>query len=482
MIEIFNTHIIIHNYKEHNQKLERSLGVWDPIYFKVKWTAFKYNEENNTITIPRGYDLEVLKKLFPKKKVIYNNETYKAKKIKFKMKFKPRDINQQNSLNFLIGNPDANEYFNYSYNKSQKMLCLDTGGGKTFLAINYASIISEATMIIIDQDHIIKQWKSEILKFSDLKDEEIGILVGSESITSVLNKPPIHKLYLVSHRTLYSYMKKNNNINDLFKYLGIGLKIYDEAHTEWTNIINIDLNSNVKNNVYLTATPGRSNKEEDKVYWNVFDGVVQYGQNIKYKEEENYHTVVYVDFNSKPDLETQTFLEKNNKHGFDTNGWFAYMNNKYDIFLSLIQNLLDISFKGNSTAKIAIVIHPLYLVERVIGDLEQIYPDKTIGNFTGLIKNKELKKEALNTNIIVTTDKSFDKAVNVPDLEILINTVPLSSPIKVEQLLGRLRRIEGKKSIFFDITDVGFTSCKKQKYHRKQILNLKAQKIFEMKF
>jgi len=114
---------------------------------------------------------------------------------------------------------------------------------------------------------------------------------------------------------------------------------------------------NVKNNVYLTATPGRSNKEEDKVYWNVFDGVVQYGQNIKYKEEENYHTVVYVDFNSKPDLETQTFLEKNNKHGFDTNGWFAYMNNKYDIFLNLIQNLLDISFKGNSTAKIVIVIH-----------------------------------------------------------------------------------------------------------------------------
>ena len=52
----------------------------------------------------------------------------------------------------------------------------------------------------------------------------------------------------------------------------------------------------------------------------------------------------------------------------------------------------------------------------------------------------------------------FDKAIDVPGLEVLINTVQFASDVKAQQMIGRLRKNvdPNKQSIMMDIGDLGF--------------------------
>jgi len=483
MIEIRPSCIVIHNY-EQNKTLERSLSVWDSIYFKVSHSSFFYDPEDETkLIIPKGYNMEKLKRLFPDKKIADNSIRMKnpSRVISFKINGTPRNIRQQNALSFLEA---STSYFGYSSGKTQKLLSLETGGGKTFVTISFMSKFKKATMIIVDSDKLIRQWKDdELLRLTDLTKEDIYVISGSDSIRTIIKTPKKHKVYIASHRTLSNYAKNDPYLlGELFKKLGIGLKVFDEAHVEWKNIFTIDAFTNTELTIYLTATPGRSNPLENVVYQNMFEGIVQYGIEHKYKEEENFHKVVYIEYNTKPSLEDLVRLSQGNKHGFDTNSWCNYiLDNNYDYFIEVLEKIISMTTKNREFPKIAIVLHTLKMIEKVKESMEELYPNFSIGNFSTLIKNVEERDKELQKQIILTTDKSFDKAINVMNLEVLINTVPLSSKVKIEQMLGRLRYVKGKPTIFFDLTDMGFTACVNQRKYRKQILDLKAKSIYEMK-
>ena len=121
----------------------------------------------------------------------------------------------------------------------------------------------------------------------------------------------------------------------------------------------------------------------------------------------------------------------------------------------------------------------LELIKKLKDDLEENFK-VGVGTFIGEIK-KEKRKDELNNPLVLTNDKIFDKGIDVPDLEILINCVPLGSLVKTEQIMGRLRDREGRLSILFDITYYGFDECIKQIKIRKRFYKKKAKQIIELK-
>ena len=56
------------------------------------------------------------------------------------------------------------------------------------------------------------------------------------------------------------------HIFELADKLNIGIKVFDEAHNRYKMFNEIDLNMQVDETIYVTATPGRSRTEEDKMY------------------------------------------------------------------------------------------------------------------------------------------------------------------------------------------------------------------------
>ena len=74
----------------------------------------------------------------------------------------------------------------------------------------------------------------------------------------------------------------------------------------------------------------------------------------------------------------------------------------------------------------------------------------------------------------------FDKAIDIPDLEILINVVDFGSLVKTEQMIGRLRYHEGKQSIYIDVVDNGFDECIAHSKIRKRFFKKHAKQIIEI--
>jgi hypothetical protein len=474
MIELRPSHIILHDYDEgDSNSLEKSLSLWNKAYFRVDWRAINY--DGSSAIIPGGYYLNRLRAIFPDREIIDNrNKHWDYDKISYKLKYEPRDAIQQKSVNFLLGNE-------YSKDKTQKLLCIDPGDGKTFCSIYYIGKVEKTPIIIVDQSHFLKQWKEEFLKFTDLKEKDIFIIKGIESINKLITsikKGVSYKVYIAMHQTLASYGKNNYDlVGKLIKDLKIGVKIFDEAHVEWKNIFNIDSVTDVSETIYLTATPSRSNPLEDKLYSNIFHDVVQYGLGEKPKterSEKKLFKLVFVEYNTEPSIEQQIRSKKKN-YGFDLNVWSKYIEeNHFEFFFNIFYKIM-ISIYEKKSPKIVIMVHSLSMVSKIIEWLECNFPEKTIGNFTGSGKNKSLE---LNNDIIVTTEKSFGKGIDLDDLEVIFNAVPFSSKVLSKQISGRLRN----GGIYFDMTDVGFNDCKKQRNSRRKVLEESAKKILEMKF
>lgn len=459
MIEVSRNNIIIRDVDTNSSEYKKLLykySLYDKLYRKYTFSAFYV--EGSDVYLPSSIGLEEIRGIFPNKEVIVNFQNIaKSKPANFSMKNHPRNDLQKKAIDFLLKmrrDPETHS----------RLLSLPTGSGKTYVTINIASVIGKKPMIIVDAIDLATQWKREFLKHTDLEEDDILILSGQESIDKeVLN--PQKKVYIAVHRTLGNMMSSDvNSMNVLMNKLGVGIRVIDESHVEFGNICKINAFSNVEYTVYLTATPNRSNFNDDSLYAKVFGKIPYF--NGKELTSEKYHTVIMDDMNSHP-----TFDEKlgiRTQYGFSQARWGSYMlNSGYETLLESLLKIFDKFKLVERKKKLAIILPTIELIKKVNEDLSETYPDLDIGTFIGEVSKKKRDAE-LEKSIILTNEKIFGKGKDVKDLEIVINYVPVGSTVVTEQILGRLRNNEGKSAILFDITDVGFDECIRQQKIRKR--------------
>jgi len=476
-IVVNTTSIAIEEYKKGNyKKLMNSLSVWDsyPNGGKyISYSAFIEDEESDTLYIHRGYDLKELMSCYPYHNLVFDLIPDSFKHMKLNMKSKPRNELQQNCIRFLLGIGNYKD----TADENQKFVCLDPGTGKTYCAIEYTVRKGLIPIIIVNNDTILKQWKESYLKFTDINEKEIFTISGSPSIKKLMKtNNSDYKVFLASHRTIASFTSDDLSLmNQIFSKIGVGVKIFDEAHIEWKNIFNIDMYTDVKYNIYLTATPSRSNPNENMVYERMFGSIPVFGLNGE-QEEDLYRRVVYFDWNSHPT--TQDIMGMSNNHGFDSNAYNDYLLENKDAFFPLVEDLITQFFEKDNESKIAVVVNCNNMIQELHDYLSEIFPEKSIGRFCGLIPNKKERFKELDKDIILTTLRGFNMAIDVYGLNVLINTVSFSSETLIKQLCGRLRYIPNKKSWFIDFLDTGFSQCVSHRRFRKKFLKNIAIKEF----
>jgi len=482
VIEIRPTRIIIKDYiKESCKELEHSLSVWSKLTYSYTFCAYDYNEVTKELTIPSGFDLNKLAKYFPNKEIVYNNELKETRKIKnLTLKFPPNKPIQEEAIKFLLGTK-------YTRNSTQKMLSLKTGQGKTYCAINYVSQTLKVPLIVVDQDSLAQQWLERIKHFTNAKDSNVFIISGRDSINKLLKMPKKDfakvKFFIAIHRTINALIHADKALYvKLIDHLGIGVKIFDEAHVEFANIFAMDSLNDIES-IYLTATPSRSNESENKVYQNMFYNVKRMN-NIKRLSEENYHNIVIVKTNSKPSIDQE--LDTKSKFGFDVNKFSKYiLEERYEHYFNIIMTILTDIVLKKEKKKTIIIFHINDLVDTFYKDFSELV-EKTkaplsVGKFNSSIKDRDERFRELEKDIVITTDKSFSKGIDVKNLECVINTVPLSSAPKTEQMIGRLRRLQNKEVYYFDVIDSGFKSCLNQLTFKNKVYQKTAKEIYEIK-
>lgn len=472
-IIVRNSSIKIEDYEAHScPAIEKAFMVYEPISHSYKYVALHYDMENKILYLPRGIDIWWLEKQLGTQAIVekngYNKFDYYDDEIK--MKYLPRDEDQIEALQFAVGK----DKYKVTETKSQLSINLNTGKGKTYVAIGAISIFAIKSAIITYSREVLLQWKKCFLEYTNLTNKEIYEINGTPSILRLFTKTPEQirqiKVFLVTHGTLQSYGESKgwNNVEELFKFLRIGLKFYDEAHTNFSNLCMIDYYSNVFKTFYLTATPARSNTSENIIYQNSFKNIV--GIDLFHPNTDPHTHYIAMRYNSRPSA--QIISACKNKYGLDRNKYTNYIvhNPNFQKMMILVFNFIFTKIFYNYEDQMIVYIGTNDSILAVQDLLIQYYPwlKNDIGIFSSLVDSK-YKSEALKKKIILTTTKSAGAAIDIKNLKCtLVLAEPFKSEVLARQTLGRTRN---DNTYYIEVVDKGFRYCNKYFLDKKRIFS-----------
>ena len=288
-IHVYPTHISISNGHEAFMKLENLIEMFeyeDEYEEVIKKLGYVLRDDNDTLYFNKGVDIDYLRRTLGNAKII-NHQPSNSEDMIFEYEeiIPPRDEEQVEMINFV----SAAAEWAKSKDTPQIFMVSAVGTGKTYTSCVGAVLYKRKTMIVCHRSELLKQWRSTLIEKIGMDDSDIHTLTTEDFLAAEQLQLDLGDVYLLSHQTFRFALKAMNGdferIAKSIENLGIGLKIIDEAHLEFHNIILIDMAMNVKRNLYLTATDGRSSKEEDRIFKYVFTKALKFTKNSKHKNK-----------------------------------------------------------------------------------------------------------------------------------------------------------------------------------------------------
>lgn len=480
-IRVYHTHIEIEPYTQgENFALERSLSIRNKITKQFMPLAFMV--ENNIMYLPRGVDINILKHRFRDAKVTVYKEHDKVQYFpQYEMTKPVLGKIEEDSIDFL----SAEGNFKKARTYSQLSLNIDTGDGKTYSTI--ASILrkKEIAIVITHKNNIKNQWLASFNNLTTVPKDKV-INIESSAILDKIMKDEIRGyVYLVNHQTLASYAKSHSwgHIGLLFTKLGIGRKVFDEAHKHFANILRVDRNTNTKTSIYLTATFERGKYDEKKVFELAFANVYRFGEETYNYEEKKRH-ITYIALLYDSHATSEDVFNMKTKLGLSPHKFIEYAL-EHDTSEALRYWLMHVIERVSTLeGKILITTPKINSSEIVKSMAEEILPNRKISTIHSR-NSEEDNEESKKSDVISSTLSSFDSGTDVPGLRVLINAGPHSSTSLTSQLPGRLRKYiglnneypDGLETFYIDLIDVSIPECYDMYKRRQPVLKKKCKKV-----
>lgn len=479
-IRVFHTHIEVSPYEQgENEAIERQLSVW--VDAEYRYDPIGYYIHNSTLYIPRGFNTYTLEKEFRSTAFVVRTPDKFDTTRGFKITAPPKNKIQIESIDFLSSEGQFKNALTYS----QQALILDTGDGKTYATTHAIMNLKMKACIITHQDKIKQQWINTFLNLTNTKEDDIVSISSSNVMDRIMAGKIKGCFYFVNHQTLNSYAKANgwDSIREFFKRIAVGIKVYDEAHLAFKNVLRVDMFSNTAKTFYLTANFGRSDTKEAVLFKKCFASVYKFGEETKNYEEKRRH-IIYVPvlYRSNPDFNQSQVVM--NSYGFSVLGFskYALHGDEEKKQLSVFLHILNIASKYEGKILITVPkIDDTYFIRDIIKN-EPCMKGRTISTINSK-HSKEENNEAKQSDIICSTIKSCGTGVDIGGLRCIINLEPFSSQITANQLAGRLREYaKDKDTYFFDLIDTAFPSCERQYKTKLSYLKKKCKEIQVFKY
>lgn len=461
-IVVKHSSIVINNYElGDSPKLENYFSIYDRICHCNFLKGIEYIEEEKKLILPRGLDIYFLENIFGENAYVDMNHDKYDMVEPIMIKYLPRDDVQKEALSFMLG---AKTYHKVNKTKSQLSVNLNTGVGKTYCSVATIAYLNIRSIIITSSINWLEQWKKCICDYTNTKPNEVYFLTGTPSILSLLKKDiSKYKFILASHATIKSYGDKYgwDKVTELFKYMKIGLKFYDEAHLNFDNMCKIDYYTNTFKTYYVTATPARSDKDENFIYQLYFKNIPSIDL---FDEDNDPHTkYIAMTYNSKPT--PQEISECKNKYGLDRNKYTDYLLKKENYY-KMLTVILDLALKGEGKTLIYIGTNNAILKTR--DWILENYPElhNSVGVYTSIVSEEE-KQLQLHKKIILSTTKSCGAAMDIKGLKMtVVIAEPFKSEVLARQTLGRTR---DNNTFYIEVVDTGFVVINKYYHFKKPI-------------
>ena len=304
--------------------------------------------------------------------------------------------------------------------KESCIACLYTGWGKTFASLYIASLLGVKTIILVNKETLLEQWKEQIIKFLGIKP---GIIQGK-----VINTEPSVCIGMIQSISIKDY--PDDTFNEF------SLSIWDETHHYCSKVFSSAFYKiGSKYNLGLTATLKRADRLEYTLNWFLGDIAV------------DVQLLVI-----EPIIKVYTFYE----HPYNT---IKYLPNGKVNSAASITNVTEIECRDSLITRL-IEQHAmekrkiLVLSDRKChcAKIAHQLKDKsyTVGLYYGGMKKDELSISN-KCDIIVATYQMASEGYDNPELDTLV----LASPkCNIEQAVGRiLRKINKNLPVVIDVND-----------------------------
>ena len=311
---------------------------------------------------------------------------------------------------------------------------------KTVLSVYIAAQLKIKTLVIVDNQNLMKQWIQSFLDFTNLKVEDIGIIRQS---AFGVDKPII----LGMAQTLLRKVK--TNIQQNFKALdkaGIGLVIYDEVHATSSAPIfsKVSLLFRTRNILGLSATPFQTGVAE-VLMKNTVGEIISDSKNYDMKPE--YRLLSY---QSKLDRKKLYVLGK----------FSEYIQRKSFYNKIIIESVIYKKLILDQTREMVELGHRVIIIcftKKQVTTLSEMLTDNGLENKMFYGEDREI---TYNEKILVATYSFAGKGFDYKELSCLILACPLAGKKSLIQVIGRILRADENKlaPVVIDLADLSVPS------------------------
>lgn len=344
-----------------------------------------------------------------------------------------------------------------------KLLPLQTGKGKTFCALQAASILGRRVGVFLLSRYVSK-WKSDVIETYDIDEKDIVVVEGSDDLRKILKKAKEGKLtakvIIFSISTLSRWFDMYKHMGDgilttgyastpetWFQDLGIGTRIIDEAHSHYHAFFILDMYTHVATALSLTASLITTDPFLRKMYH------IQYPLEDRCRVEALHRytkaEAVHYVFKNVDKIRTTEYGNPMYSH----NAFEASIIRQPEVlenYFKLIDSVFARSYLAHRMPgkRAAIFCSSIDMCTRLTEYLKKKYPHLDIRRYVG----EDPYENAVDADVRVTTIGSCGTGIDIKKLVSVILTQAISSIQANIQVLGRLREIVGEDVWFHFFT------------------------------
>jgi len=368
------------------------------------------------------------------------------------------------------------------------VLTLQTGGGKTFCSLEALSKANVRTAVVI-RPMYIKRWIDALMspkeRMLELVTEDLVIVQGTKPLINViaaaLEGTLTAKIIIISNATLrlfYSHFSETGDTTmygihpvDLYKTLGVGIRLIDEVHQDFHFNFLQDLYSHVPKTISLSATLVSDSPFINRMYKCIFppEARTNPGEHTKYIAVK---ALTY----SLANRESVKYMRRGRQS-------YSHIDFEQSIMRSGKMtknycNMIDVALKQyyfpdvQTGQKAIVYAATIDMCNIVKDDLRKRYPSLTINKYTA----EDSYENLMESDICVSTIGSSGTAVDIPNLKYCLSTTSIGKTETNLQVMGRLRQSKQ----WPDMTPVfSYFVCldidKQVSYHTKKITKFKGK-------
>jgi hypothetical protein len=330
---------------------------------------------------------------------------------------------------------------------SSKMITLQTGKGKTFIAMWSAKLLRTRTLFTFKGGYA-DRWLGDLETTFQMEKDELLLLRGAGGLIrfmdDVLDGTSNAKMIIATNRTVYDYLKDHELTNGrselypipanlFFQTCGIGFHVKDEVHQDFHLNFRQELYTHTEKTLSLSATMDNSDAFMNKMYDIAYPVV---GRN----DGGGYHRYIKATALtyrlSKPGI----YRYKGAQGGYSHNAFEQSMRSKkefYPKYLELFKYVVDVYFYSvmQPKQKMLIFCAGVDMCTLVQAYLQKSFPSLKIGRYTQEDKYSVLEE----SDVTVSTVLSAGTAVDIPNLRVTFMSTSINSRQSNEQSLGRTR-------------------------------------------